>query len=236
MKALYRMSKTAGVGLGDYAEINVLSVIGCLVGMSSFLLLIFDDSYLMLLLPLGALITCVVALMQIRNSNGTQTGSLWAGIGMVLALVFGGINVGSRARAASVQSADRAQIAALVAKLSSAASTQSTVNSAYDLFHKRFKEQVNPETFTRTLSYRTGLYAKVPLKGMSLGENVIFEKNEETGVKTASALLILTLDRLDEKGKQVTADYPAAFRRDAGADWTIYSIPDWFGKEEKPPQ
>lgn len=229
------MSKTAGVGLGDYAEINVLAVVGFIAGLASFLLLVFNESYLMLILPVGALITCLFAIFQVRNSNGTQTGARWATAGMLLALIFGGVNVGTRLRAGMVENADREQISQLVSKLSSSASTQSTVGSAYDLFHKRFQDQVNPDTFNRTLSYRTGLSAGV-LKGITLGENVLFDVNAETGVKMATALIILSIERKDSEGKPISAEFPAVFRRDAGSDWKIWSISDWFGKEEKPQQ
>ena len=87
MKALYHMSRTAGVGLGDYAAINVLAVVGLIVGIACFLLLIFGDSLIMLVLPAAALIVCVVAILQIRNSNGTQVGTGLAAAGIALGLV-----------------------------------------------------------------------------------------------------------------------------------------------------
>jgi hypothetical protein len=234
MKALYHMSRTAGVGLGDYAAVNVLSVIGLIIGIACFLLLIFDESYLLLILPASALIVSFIAIWQIRDSNGTQVGNGLAAGGMALALIFGGINITQRVRAASAEARDRAEIEQLVVKLSSAATTQSTVPQGYELFHKRFKEQVNPETFARTIAFRTGLLANSPIAGISLGKNVLFETNAETKVTTASALIVLTAKQADEQGNPLTAEYPAAFRRDGDAGWTIYAIPDWFGKEETP--
>lgn len=236
MKALYHMSRTAGVGLGDYAAVNVLSVIGLILGISCFLLLIFDDSLLMLILPVSALIVCLVAIWQIRNSSGTQVGSGLAAGGMALALIFGGINVASHVRGATAEARDRQQIADLVSQLSDAAKSQSTVPQSYDLFHKRFKEQVNPETFARTVAFRTGLLANSPISGISLGKNVIFETNPETKVTMATALIVMTANQKDEAGNPITAEVPGVFRRDADGKWMIYSIPDWFGKEQGEPQ
>jgi hypothetical protein len=233
MKALYHMSRTAGVGLGDYAAINVLAVVGLIVGIACFLLLIFGDSLIMLVLPAATLIVCVVAILQIRNSNGTQVGTGLAAAGIALALAFGGTNVISRLRAASAEAHDREQIAQLVSKLASAATTQATVPQSYDLFHKRFKENVTPATYERTMAYRTGLLANAPVANISLGKNVIFERNKETKVTLATALIVLTANQKDAQGNPLTAEIPASFRQDADGVWTIYAIPEWFGKEQQ---
>lgn len=235
-KALYHMSRTAGVGLGDYAAVNVLSVIGLIIGIACFLLLIFGDSLLMLILPVSALITCAIAIWQIRNSSGTQVGMGLAAIGIALSLAFGGINVVGRIRHASAEAKDRQQIESLVSRLASAATTQSTVPQSYELFHKRFKENVTPETYARTIAYRTGLLANSPVASITLGKNVIYETNKETGVTLASALIVLTASQKDEQGNPLQGEAPAVFRKDVDGAWSIYSIPDWFGKEQQAPQ
>src|SRR5688500_12187527 len=68
--ALYPMSRTAGVGLGDYAAVNVRAVIGLILGVASVLALIFADSYLPLIIPAAAIVVSLIGLVQIRNSNG----------------------------------------------------------------------------------------------------------------------------------------------------------------------
>ncbi len=232
MKALYHMSKTAGIGLGDYAAINVLAVVGAIVGAACFLLLIFGDSWVMLAIPVAALVICSIALLQISGSNGTQVGRAWAVLGIVLAVAFGGVNVGMRAKVANQQSKDRAALTQLVTKLGSSATTQSTLTSAYDLFHPRFKELVNQDTFARTLAIRTGLLANHPVSSYALGDNVLFETNPDTKVQQATALIVLISDMKDERGKPLTIEIPAVFRRDPGGDWQFYAIPEWFGEEQ----
>lgn len=231
MKALYHMSRTAGVGLGDYAAVNVLSVVGLIVGIACFLLLIFGDSFIMLVLPFAAIATCAVAIVQIRGSNKTQVGMPLAVGGIVLALAFGGINLGVRAKASMDESRNRAEIASLVSKLGTSATTQSSVPAAYDLFHSRFKERVNPETFARTIVMRTGLSANAPVASITLGKNVLFETNPDTKVAQATALIILSAKQKDENGNPLTLDIPAMFRREADGAWTIYAIPEWFSEE-----
>jgi hypothetical protein len=231
MKALYHMSRTAGVGLGDYAAVNVLSVIGLIVGFSCFLLLIFGDSLLMLALPLAAIITCIVAIVQIRGSNGTQVGITLAIGGLLLAMAFGGINLATRFSVARAQANDRAQIETLVSRLSSAATTQSSVPASYELFHPRFQEKVKPETFTRTIALRTGLLANAPVAKIELGQNVLFEKIPQTQIVQASALMVMLSREMDPTGKPYKIEIPVFFRREGNGEWRFFAIPEWFGKE-----
>ncbi len=231
MKALYHMSRTAGVGLGDYAAVNVLSVVGLIVGIACFLLVIFNDSLMMLVLPVAAIITCSAALVQIRGSNKTQVGLPLAVGGIALAVVFGGVNVGMRVKASMDESRSRSDIESLVSKLGSSATTQSSVPAGYDLFHPRFKERVNPDTFARTVAMRTGLSANAPVASIKLGKNVLFETNPDTKVTQATALIVLSAKQKGPDGNPLTLDIPAMFRRDAGGTWTIYAIPEWFSEE-----
>ena len=236
MKALYHMSRTAGVGLGDYAAVNVLSVVGLIVGIACFVLLVFDDSLVLLALPLGAIIVCTIAIAQIRGSNGTQVGTLLAVAGALLACAFGVANIVSHLKRASIESEDRAQIEKLVNKLAGSATTQATVPASYELFHPRFRESVIPDTFTRTVVERTGLAAGMPVAGISLGKYVLYEKNPGLKFTQASALIVLKSERKDEKGEPLTRETQAIFRREADGIWTIYSIPEWFGEAQQQSQ
>ena len=87
---LFHMSRTAGVGLGDYAAVNVRAVIGLILGVASVVAYIFSDSYVPLAIPLAGLIVSLVALIQIQGSNGTQTGR---GIALVGLLLAGGLSL-----------------------------------------------------------------------------------------------------------------------------------------------
>lgn len=232
MKALYHMSRTAGVGLGDYAAINVLSVVGFLLGFACFLLLVFNDSLMMLALPVIALVTCAAAIYQVRDSNGTQVGNGWAFGGVALALLFGGINLFSHVNVARTESAYRSELQSLVGKLANDATTRSSIPAAYGLFHPRFQEMVKPESFERTLALRTGHNANDPLANIALGDNVIFDTVPETKIVQATALLVIQGRQKDEDGKPLQASTPIQFRRDENDVWKIYAIPEWFAGED----
>ena len=83
---LYHMSTTAGVGAGiDYVAVNTIAVWAMILGLASSLAMV--DPYLLIIL-LVAIVFSVVALRQINNSNGTQTGRWLAWFGMALAVGF----------------------------------------------------------------------------------------------------------------------------------------------------
>src|SRR5687768_5111201 len=78
---LYRMSRTAGLGSGEYVAINNTSVIAFLMGVASVLALL---NPFLLVFAVVAVVLGVMALIQIRSSNGTQTGRAFAIAGILL--------------------------------------------------------------------------------------------------------------------------------------------------------
>src|SRR5688572_29608213 len=77
IKKLFHMSRTAGVGMADYAAVNGFAVGSIVLGLASSLTAIFHEPFLMILPALG-LALGLLAYFQVRNSNGTQTGKLVA--------------------------------------------------------------------------------------------------------------------------------------------------------------
>src|SRR5688500_6367590 len=68
---LHRMSRTAGLGTQEYVAINVAAVMTLLLGLVSALAMVTS---LLLVIPLAGVVCGVIALYQIKDSNGTQTG------------------------------------------------------------------------------------------------------------------------------------------------------------------
>src|SRR5215212_7287067 len=71
LQRLHKMSRTAGLGSGDYAAVNAVSVAAVLFGVGSALV-VFDRVFLVV--PAVAVVLALVGLHQIRHSAGTQTG------------------------------------------------------------------------------------------------------------------------------------------------------------------
>ena len=82
---LYKMSPTAGVATTDYASINSASIATMVIGAASVLAVL--NPY-MLFIPAAGLICGVIAVRQIRDSNGTQVGRGLAWGGLLLCVLL----------------------------------------------------------------------------------------------------------------------------------------------------
>ena len=78
---------TAGVGTQRYVAINPTAVAAPDAGFGSILVFL---SSMLLVIPLAGLICGIIAVVQVRRSNGTQTGMGLAVGGILLCLGFGG--------------------------------------------------------------------------------------------------------------------------------------------------
>src|SRR3954471_976134 len=85
LRSLHKMSTTAGVGSQEYVEINLVAVWAVVLGLLSFLALLDN---VLLIVPVIGTVFAIVALRQIRNSAGTQTGGAIAWGALVLSLGF----------------------------------------------------------------------------------------------------------------------------------------------------
>lgn len=225
MRSLYKMSRTAGVGLQDYAAVNVLAVIGVIVAVASVLCLIFADVTAFLVLPAAAMVVCIIAFIQIQHSNGTQTGRGIAAIGFVIALALAGTNVAGRVAEAARNTRDRHAIEALVKQFESAVTTGKTTD-AYAMFDARFHELVQPETFDRTITTRIEKsYGGPKVTSITLGDRIEWEI-DANGVRFANALLSVKTDEKVE-GLPIGSDEPTVFRL-VDDQWKFHNITNWF--------
>src|SRR4051812_11954856 len=83
---LHKMSTTAGLGSGEYVAVNGMAVVAIILGLASSLSLL-DTAFLVSVPPL-TIVLAILALWQISDSNGTQTGRGLAIGGLLLALLF----------------------------------------------------------------------------------------------------------------------------------------------------
>src|SRR5690348_12044880 len=93
---LHKMSTTAGLGSTDYVAVNTPAVIALILGLASAAVLI-DPIFFVV--PLAGLICSIMAISQIRRSNGTQTGLGLAALALLLTFGFSAF-VGYRALSA----------------------------------------------------------------------------------------------------------------------------------------
>ncbi len=85
--ALHKMSTTAGVTPSEYVAINNLAIVTIVLGLATAMGIPW---VLFSIVGIGALVCGLIALVQIRRSNGTQGGMGLAWGGIALAVIFAG--------------------------------------------------------------------------------------------------------------------------------------------------
>jgi hypothetical protein len=215
---LYRMSRTAGLGTGEYSSINPLAVAGLFFGIASVMVIY---GWILLLIPFTAVILCLVALRQIIGSNGTQVGAWLAVIGLILATLFGGWELASGAIEEARTHEDRQQITALIDHFSQDAQTKN-LQDAYNLFTPKFKAIITPDAFEQQFKIRYDSPYYGQIKSITWNGRVGFEAGADPGELLAAAIVLVAADHLTEpvRNKMV-------FHKLSG-QWMIDAMPDWF--------
>jgi hypothetical protein len=223
---LPKMSATAGVGTTDYVAINLPSVFALLLGFASIFAIMNE---VMLIIPMAAITVGWVALRQINNSNGTQTGRGMVTGGLFLAVLCGSYVLTAYAADAVVQQHDRGAILAVCKDFGDKLGARQ-FDTAYDLFSQRFKSRVSrPEFVARTTAMQDRLtregYGDGGL-GMVKGAHgtslLAFHTDPDSGAETAEGFIVLTYANAASENQM------GSYFRKSGDTWYIEDIPDLF--------
>ena len=110
---LHKMSTTAGVSNSDYVAVNPLAVVAALLGLASGLAF---AGWPLLVVPVVGIVFGVVAIRQINDSNGTQTGRGFAILGVALCVLLAGGMMAKRYVEAAAVRADEEAISSTIAQ------------------------------------------------------------------------------------------------------------------------
>ena len=220
---LHRMSTTAGVASQQYVAVNVTAIIAMILGVASALCL-FDK--LMLLIPLAGIIVAIVAWRQIRNSNGTETGTPLAVAGLLLCLGLGGAVSAKEISEYNRIKSDERQMTGIVDKLS-ADIQAGRYDDAYQLFDVIFRQRVSLQTFKGRLEYFQRNEVNGKLKNMEWnGIQPIYE-NVKGGNETVAYMSVrLIFEHFD--GGRFTFIF-----RNAGNGWVLEDLPDVYSQKQQ---
>jgi hypothetical protein len=221
---LHKMSTTAGLGTTDYVAVNGTSIVALILGLASGLSL-FDR--VLLAIPVVAIVLAIIAIVQIRDSNGTQTGKGLAALGILLALLFVGLVGGKAVAETYTNREDEIAIEKVIADLDQTLRA-GKYSDAYDrLFAERFTSRFTEQTFMETWKHMVeGTKESQGMTDMKSNGRTEFDVNPDTEQKTAVSMAIMDFG-------PNSARLPIVFLKDPSGAWKVSDIPDLF---KTPPQ
>jgi hypothetical protein len=212
------MSTTAGLGSQDYVAVNVTSVVAVLFGLASLLAI---ASPVLLIFPAVGVMLGVIALRQVKRSNGTQTGGALAIAGLALSAVITAALLCYHGFRVLQRRADERALASLSQRYGQLLE-QRKFAEAYDLFDSDFQARVSKPQFISQLSSIQSQPLMPPISGTSWNGLAEFHR-DDPGTETADAML-----RLEYKGSASEARIAIRFRRRGDGPWLIDNVPDQF--------
>jgi hypothetical protein len=219
---LYRMSRTAGLGAQEYVAVNTPAVASTVFGLASFVVL-FDR--ILLVVPLAGVVLGLMAIRQIRNSNGTQTGLGLAILGIVLSLGLGAYKFYHEAAEAARVRADEKQISAQIEKLGSFLASQD-YDSAYALFSPKFQKRVSLEKFKDMWERARAAPFYGPIRSAKWNGRLDFNRDQATGAEVATGMMILQVER-----KSGEPDRRGIVFAKGPQGWQVDDIPEFFPQQ-----
>lgn len=226
------MSRTAGVGLQDYAAINTLAVTSLILGAASFLVILFADAPVLLAVPLLAIVIGAIAFVQVRTSNGTQTGATLAALGVLLGVGFAGYWGVSTYSTAAANRQHAADITAVAEQLG-AYLANDDYSAAYQLFDERFRQRVRPDVFESTMRLvKSGQFYGKPVVGISTRDRTIIERDRVSKDLIGDTVFAFTFD--ETTGGQFYRN-PVETARFIYRDgqWRVLIVQGWFPVEQQ---
>jgi len=221
LAGLHKMSTTAGVTNLDYVAVNQTAIAAVLVGLLSALSFF---GFLLLVIPIVGAIFAVIALRQIADSNGTQTGRGLAILALALCVILGGTAIGREAVAAMrVKGSERA-VAATISKVGEFV-RQQKYKEAYGLFDPDFRQKVTPEQFQAR--WQT-------VQSADLGQLEVFEWNGVTPVFESAEGRRLAMTKVRAKFVKGFDDRFDVMLREVDGGWEIMRLESFFPTQ--PPQ
>ncbi len=221
---LFKMSTTSAGGQ-DYVAINPTAIAALILGIASVLALVNE---VLLIVPLAGLICGIIALLQIRRSNGTQTGISFAIIGLCLALLIGGARAAQQVIESTHNSKDTQIMAGLIEKFGQDIHTGRYREAYEDLTTHAFQEEVDYNTFNTTMETLQKTTGQVQSCKWNQ-EQPHFEDVGTTGVRGAYAMGLMKFSKFKDPGR------PVFSFSDREGTWKIDGLSFFQQKRKKKP-
>jgi len=215
---LHKMSTTAGVTNLDYVAVNLIAIVALILGLLSAMALL---DKILLVIPVAGIVFALVALKQINNSGGTQTGKLLAIGGILFCLLFAGVEIFTEVRGVLAVREDENKIEATLTEAGKLI-REGKYKEAYGMYDESFHSYVTLDQYQNTLA----AVQKQMLGPMeSMEGNGLIQFESAGGTRVAVTKAKIKFARTDVERYDVTL-------REINGKWTILRFP--FFQEPKP--
>ncbi len=154
---LHKMSTTAGVGSQDYVAINNAAIVSVILGMCTALAFLGIP---FLIVGAAGIVSGIIALVQIRHSNGTQGGKGLAILGILLSMALAGSVAAANVIDWRREHQDQVQIDRVLDQLGQALASEQ-YDKAYQFFTPEFQGILKPEIFRIQLQQYQQYFGKI---------------------------------------------------------------------------
>jgi len=191
---LHKMSTTAGVGSQDYVAINNAAIVSVILGLCTALAFLGIP---FLMVGAAGIVSGIIAIVQIRHSNGTQGGMGLAILGILLSLAIAGSVATANILDWQRQREDKAEINKVLEQLGQYVASEQ-YDKAYQLFSPDFQAIFKFQVFHDQLQVNQQFLGKID--GMTSNDAFLFLPTAE-GVPTAQTQALV---RFKEPTTQTT--------------------------------
>ena len=219
LASLHKMSTTAGISTQEYVAINIPSIVALALGLAGVLAVLWP---VLLLVPAAGIVVGIIALAQIRASNGTQTGRGFAWLGIVIALAIGGFVAVRSVIERNQSSVDRQEIIRQIEQLGRHIGAKE-YDAAYAMMTDRFRSRVSRSEFEAVWEASQSYPTLGRVKSMEWNRtDILFMDDPTTGVRVGTAYGWVRFEKSND-----VARHPLIFRKIEGR-WQVDDVPQMF--------
>ncbi|HWE97890.1 MAG TPA: DUF4190 domain-containing protein [Tepidisphaeraceae bacterium] len=225
---LHKMSGTGSAfGAAEYVAINPVAIAALILGVASALTLALRTASVLIAIPLAGIICAFVAMVQVRRSNGTQSGRGFALIGLALCVLLGAAVVGLQGLAYAATRGDNRKCAALIEEFGGLVRAQH-YDQAYDMMSQNFHERVNLQKFIAGLEQFQSVPGYGTVESMRWnGESMHFDVVGDSNRKIGYALALVKFRKVAEPTRE-------SFEfTDREGDWKIDNLTNVFARPKR---
>lgn len=220
--SLHKMSTTAGISTQEYVAINSLAIAAAALGAATALAVPWPVPFL--LLGVAGIVCGILALRQIGNSNGTQTGKGLALGGIAASLLLAGISFASLVAQKVALRPDEQAMNATIEQIGNHVNAGQFAQ-AYALFDPEFQAEFPFPKFEQTWKFWLSSVGKlVTFRGNNIFE---FPTNSQ-GPRVVITMAVVRFEQIENDTR-----FGMALRQQGDGQWKVLHLRQIFPAQDK---